>query len=69
MIGAFIRKQREKKQITQEELAKILDIGRQTLARIEQGRSDLSYKQLQLIAQRFDMDIADLIQAIDLIFG
>lgn len=62
MIGAFIRKQRETKQITQEELVKILNIGRQTLARIEQGSSDLSYKQLQLIAQRFDMDIADLIQ-------
>ncbi|MEM9244103.1 MAG: type II toxin-antitoxin system antitoxin SocA domain-containing protein [Pseudomonadota bacterium] len=61
MIGQFIREQREKKQIKQEELADILGIKRQTLARMERGTSDISYTQLQLIAKCLDTHVADLV--------
>lgn len=61
MIGTFIREQREKKQIKQEELADILGIKRQTLARMERGTSDISYTQLCLIAKCLDTTVVNLI--------
>lgn len=55
MFGKFIKKQRIKRNLTQEYTAKKLNISRPTYASIEKGRRDLKLSEVEKLADIFDM--------------
>ncbi len=60
IIGDQIRKLREARKITQEEIAEKLSMTRQRFARIEKGHSDISYDIILSIAEIFSIDPHDI---------
>lgn len=64
-IGVFIRKLREKRSLTQEELAKILNTSQSAVARIESGGQNLTAGELLKIGDALDHKIVSLSDSID----
>ena len=62
MIGGKIRELRKEKSFTQEDLAKLLGIGRATLASYETNKRYVPLQMLPIIAQFFGVSI-------DFLFG
>lgn len=56
LIGEQIRRLRETRRITQEEISTALGMTRQRFARIEKGHSDISYETIIAIAKYLDID-------------
>ncbi len=64
-IGAFIKKLREKRLLTQEELALRLNTAQSTIARIEAGRQNLTASELLRIGDALEHKIVSLTDSID----
>ena len=61
MLGNFIREQRKKRLITQEQLASELGLSRATYMRIELGKRELKVSEAIRLAGIFDMPIEDFL--------
>lgn len=57
MTNFSLRDLREKHNFTQEQMAQIIGISRPTYIRLEGDRTDLSFKQAQKIAERFNISL------------
>jgi len=64
-IGVFIKKLREKRSLTQGELAKILNTSQSAVARIENGGQNLTAGELLKIGEALDHKIVSLSDSID----
>ena len=62
MVGGFIRKQRLKRNLTQEYLASVLGISRPTYRLTESGKRELTVTEAKKLAAIFEMTIEDLIE-------
>ncbi len=59
-FGNNLKRLRESKNLTQEELAELIGVEYQTISRIETGLYFTSYENLQKIAQALNINISDL---------
>ena len=59
-LGQKIRIERQKRKMSQEKLAELADLNRNFVGMIERGKTNLTVKKLENIANVFDMDIMDL---------
>lgn len=64
-IGLLIKSLREKNNISQEKLAKDLDITRQTLIRWEKGKTEPSFSFIIKITRYFNLDINEFINLLE----
>jgi UDP-N-acetylglucosamine 1-carboxyvinyltransferase len=65
VIGSFIRKLREKRSLTQGELAKILDTSQSAVARMENGGQNITAGELLKIGEALEHKIVSLSDSID----
>lgn len=63
VIGKRINEIRLEKKMTQEEVASVLGISRQRVARIENGQSDISYEMIKVIANYFAVSVSSITSA------
>jgi len=63
-LGEIIFEIREKKKLTQEQLAFLCDIDRSYLSKIEKGRANPSVKILNKICRVFKMRICNLLKGL-----
>lgn len=63
-LGRIIFRIREKKRLTQEQLALLCDIDRSYLSKIEKGRANPSVKILNKIGRIFKMKICNLLKGL-----
>ena len=63
-LGKIILKIREKKKLTQEQLALLCDIDRSYLFKIEEGKANPSVKILNKICRVFKMKIGNLLKGL-----
>jgi Predicted transcriptional regulators len=61
-LGVFIKVQRNKRSLTQENIAKVIGITRQTLNKIESGAANLDLPQANKLAQIFNISLDDLFE-------
>lgn len=59
-VGMRIRKIREEKKLSLEELGDRIGIGKSYMSRLETGKKPINLKNLQLIANALDVDVTDL---------
>ena len=52
-IGKYLKEIREHKDMTQEELANMIDVGRDAIVRIEKGNRKVSFLELEKICKVF----------------
>jgi DNA-binding XRE family transcriptional regulator/uncharacterized phage-associated protein len=64
--GKFIKAQRNKRSLTQEEIAKAIGITRQTLNKIESDAANLDLPQAKKLAQIFNISLDDLYECRDI---
>ena len=57
MIGKILKTMRRESKMTQEELSKITYIGRSTLSDYEREKTDISFDNIEKIAQACDYDV------------
>ena len=60
--GKVIKKKRKKRNCSQEELAKILDVTGATISRYENGTQEMSASTLPVLCSIFDFDFADYME-------
>ena len=65
VIGSFIKKLREKRSLTQEELAKILNTSQSAVARIESGGQNMTAGELLKIGEALEHKIVSLSDSVD----
>ena len=65
-LGKFIKVQRNKRSLTQEEIAKAIGITRQTLTKIESDAANLDLPQAKKLAQIFNISLDDLYECRDM---
>ena len=65
IIGSFIKKLREKRSLTQDELAKIINTSQSAVARIESGGQNLTAGELFKIGEALDHKMVSLSDSID----
>jgi transcriptional regulator with XRE-family HTH domain len=63
MFGFIIRKEREKRELSQEYMASQLHITQAAYSNIESDKTDLSVKRLYEICKLLDVDVAELIRS------
>jgi len=61
----FLKKIRQKKEVSQEFLAKKINVSRPTYAQIESGARDMSVKEAQKLAHFFDLSLEDFLAGKD----
>lgn len=61
MIGKFIKYLREKNKYSQEQVAKVLDISRQSYSLLENGKSEITLNQIGKLSNFFDISREDFI--------
>lgn len=59
-LGQKIRIERMKRKISQEKLAELSELNRNFIGMVERGESNITVKNLENIANAFDMKIEDL---------
>lgn len=59
-FGEFIKKQREKKEMTQDKLSKIMDIPYTDVSKIERGKKKFKFERLNRLAEIFELDLQQL---------
>lgn len=64
-LGKFIKVQRKKRSLTQEEVAGAIGISRQTLNKIESGAANLDLPQAKKLSQIFNISLDDLYECKD----
>lgn len=62
-IGKRINEIRLEKKISQEEIASVLGISRQRVARIENGQSDISYDMIKVVANHLAVPVSTITSA------
>lgn len=60
-MTTFLKKLRQKKDISQEFLAKKIGVSRPTYAQLEKGERDMSVKEAQKLAQVFELSLEDFL--------
>ena len=60
-VGFLIRKNREKKMISQEKLAELADLHRTYIGQVERGEKNLTLRSLERIAKALKVDIKELL--------
>jgi DNA-binding XRE family transcriptional regulator/uncharacterized phage-associated protein len=66
MLGEFIKVQRNRRSLTQEDIAKAIGITRQTLNKIESDAANLDLPQAKKLAQIFNISLDDLYECREL---
>ena len=61
LLGKNIKKYREIKKLTQNELAELVDLSREYIADIERGLKNISLKKLYLIVDALNIKCSDLV--------
>ena len=61
-MAKFIKELRKKKEISQEEIANLLGLTRQTYSQIETGEREITISEAQKIADIFNINLSDLMQ-------
>lgn len=59
-LGQKIRVERKKRKISQEKLAEFADLNRNFIGMVERGETNITVKNLENIANVFEIDIKDL---------
>lgn len=59
-LGQKIRIERMKRKISQEKLAELSELNRNFIGMVERGETNITVKNLENIANAFDMNIEDL---------
>ena len=59
-LGQKIRIERQKRKISQEKLAEMADLNRNFIGMVERGETNITVKNLESIANAFEMNIQDL---------
>lgn len=60
-IGAQLKKAREEKKFSQQEIANLLDISQKTLSNIESDKSNPTIEQLSKLSEIYELDILELL--------
>ncbi len=60
-LGLKIRVERQKRKMSQEKLAELANLNRNFIGLVERGESNITIKNLENIANAFEMDIRDLL--------
>lgn len=60
-IGGQLKKAREEKKFSQQEIANLLDISQKTLSNIESDKSNPTIKQLSKLSEIYELDILELL--------
>ncbi|MGB3454314.1 MAG: helix-turn-helix transcriptional regulator [Moheibacter sp.] len=60
-IGAHLKKAREEKKFSQQEIASLLDISQKTLSNIESDKSNPTIEQLSKLSEIYELDILELL--------
>lgn len=60
-IGIIIKKIREEKGLTQQQIAELIHMHRSNYSKVESGERDLSIEAVNIVAKYFDMTIDQLI--------
>src|SRR5690606_18321607 len=60
-IGAQLKKAREEKRFSQQEIATLLDISQKTLSNIESDKSNPTIEQLSRLSEIYELDILELL--------
>ena len=63
-FGNRVRELRQKREMSQEKLALLIDIDRTYLASVERGKRNISLKNIKKIADGLDVSISDLFKNI-----
>ncbi len=61
VVGMNIRKQREKRNLSQEELADLSDLHRTYIGQVERGEKNLTLRSLERIANALKVSIKNLL--------
>ena len=64
-IGKYLKEVREHNNMTQEELANTIEVGRDAIIRIEKGNRKVSFNELEKICKVFNMDSNELLSDTD----
>lgn len=59
-LGIKIRVERQKRKMSQEKLAELADLNRNFVGMVERGESNITVKNLESIANAFNIDIREL---------
>ena len=59
-LGIKIRVERQKRKMPQEKLAELADLNRNFVGMVERGESNITVKNLESIANAFNIDIREL---------
>lgn len=59
-LGQKIRIERQKRKMSQEKLAEMSDLNRNFIGMVERGETNITIKNLENIANAFDLDISKL---------
>lgn len=59
-LGQKIRVERQKRRMSQEKLAEYAELNRNFVGMVERGETNITVKNLECIANAFQMDIRDL---------
>jgi len=59
-LGQKIRMERQKRRISQEKLAELAELNRNFIGMVERGESNITIKNLENIANAFEIDIKEL---------
>jgi len=68
-IGSKLKKLRENKRISQQEIANFLDISQKTYSNIESDKSKPSLTQLSKLSEFLDFDLLELLQEQGIVFN
>ena len=60
ILGQNIAKYRQKKNLSQEKLAELVDLSREYVTRVERGQKNISLKKLFTIADALDVKFCEL---------
>lgn len=63
-VGLYLKNRREFLGMTQEDVAKVLNVGRDAIIRIEKGTRRITFEELGKLSQIYSFDIMDLINGV-----
>lgn len=68
-IGAQLKKAREEKKFSQQEIAHLLNISQKTLSNIESDKSNPTIEQLSKLSEVYELDILELLSSQGITFN
>lgn len=64
-VGNYLKTKRESVNMTQEEVAKAINVGRDAIVRIEKGNRKITFEELGSLSKLYNFDIMDLIHGVN----